>query len=183
MTQFLVVDANDQPVSIGSVIANPLPAGLTAIALTRAQFDGLRDGSLRYEAGQFVIVPPDPQVVVEADLTAKLRARLDQAKAEIVEIVGDPNATPPVVGTIDQANADITAAVAARDAAQAIIDGSGTNAQKNAARQDKRDAQQDLAVARLTKRSEQRDLNALRALNSVTRLLLRADLLDSNEGA
>lgn len=176
---FLLIDSHDQPVSIGSVIANPLPAGLTAIALTRAQFDGLRDGSLRYEVGQFVIVPPDPQVVVEADLTDKLRARLDAAKADIAEIVGDGT----TVGTIDQANADIAAAQAAIAAAQAIIDGSGTNAQKNAARQYKRDAQQDLAVARLTKRSEQRDLNALRALNSVTRLLLRADLLDSNEGA
>lgn len=116
--------------------------------------------------------------VVEWDLTAKLRARLDAAKADIAEIVGDGT----TVGTIDQANADIAAAQAAIAAAQVIIDGTGTNAQKNAARQDKRDAQQDLAIARLTKRSEQRDLNALRALNSVTRLLLRADLLDSNEG-
>lgn len=182
MTQFLVVDANDQPVSIGSVIANPLPAGLTAVSLTRAQFDGLRDGSLRYEAGQFVVVPPDPQVVVEADLNDKLRARLATAKADITEIVGDATAVPPIVGTIDQANADIAAAQAAIAAAQAIIDGTGTNAQKNAARQDRRDAQQDLAIARLTKRSEQRDLNALRTLNSVTRLVLRADLLDSNEG-
>ena len=117
--------------------------------------------------------------VVEWDLNDKLRARLDAAKADILEIVGDGT----TVGTIDQANADIAAAQAAIAAAQAIIDGSGTNAQKNAARQYMRDAQQDLAVARLTKRSEQRDLNALRALNSVTRLLLRADLLDSNEGA
>ena len=115
--------------------------------------------------------------VVEWDLTDKLRARLDAAKADIAEIIGYGT----TVGTIDQANADIAAAQAAIAAAQAIIDGSGTNAQKNAARQYKRDAQQDLAVARLTKRSEQQ--RVLRALNSVTRLLLRADLLDSNEGA
>lgn len=175
---FLVIDSNDQPVSVGTIVADPLPAGLTAITLTRAQFDGLRDGSLRYEAGQFVIVPPDPQVVVESDLTDKLRARLDAAKADIAEIVGDGT----TVGTIDQANADIAAAQAAIAAAQAIIDGTGTNAQKNAARQDKRDAQQDLAIARLTKQHARDSLALNRAVVALTRLVLRADLLDDNAG-
>lgn len=36
MTTYLLHDANGRPVSIGTVIADPLPAGLTAVALTDA---------------------------------------------------------------------------------------------------------------------------------------------------
>ena len=53
-------------VSIGTVIADPLPAGITALPLTDEQGEGLQNGSLKWdEATRTLIATPQPAVTAE----------------------------------------------------------------------------------------------------------------------
>lgn len=53
-------------VSIGTVIADPLPAGITALPLTDEQGEGLQNGSLKWdEATRTLIATPPPAVTAE----------------------------------------------------------------------------------------------------------------------
>ena len=53
-------------VSIGTVIADPLPADLTALPLTDEQGEGLQNGSLKWdEATRTLIATPPPSMVAE----------------------------------------------------------------------------------------------------------------------
>ena len=53
-------------VSIGTVIADPLPAGITALPLTDEQGDGLQNGSLKWDEQTRTLVPtPPPAVTAE----------------------------------------------------------------------------------------------------------------------
>lgn len=82
----LVYDiATGNAVSIGTVVADPLPTGLGVVNLTRSEFDGLRAGTLAWDPATLtlVAVPPDPAVVVEADLNDKLRQHIDANKAAL----------------------------------------------------------------------------------------------------
>jgi len=55
--------ATGQSVSIGTVIADPLPAGITALPLTDAEGEGLQNGSLQWDAAtRSLIVTPPPSV-------------------------------------------------------------------------------------------------------------------------
>jgi len=38
MDRFIILDADGAPVSIGTVLADPLPVGLTAVPLTDAEY-------------------------------------------------------------------------------------------------------------------------------------------------
>jgi len=58
-----------QSVSIGTVIADPLPAGITALPLTDEQGEGLQNGSLIWDAATRTLIPtPPPAVTAEEHL-------------------------------------------------------------------------------------------------------------------
>jgi hypothetical protein len=58
-----------QSVSIGTVIADPLPAGITALPLTDEQGEGLQNGSLIWDAASRTLIPtPPPSVTAEEHL-------------------------------------------------------------------------------------------------------------------
>jgi hypothetical protein len=58
-----------QSVSIGTVIADPLPAGITALPLTDAEGEGLQNGSLIWDAASRTLIPtPPPAVTAEEHL-------------------------------------------------------------------------------------------------------------------
>ena len=58
-------------VSIGTVIADPLPAGLTALPLSDEQGEGLQNGSLKWdEQTRTLIATPPPAVTAEEHLDA-----------------------------------------------------------------------------------------------------------------
>jgi len=58
-----------QSVSIGTVIADPLPADLTALPLTDEQGEGLQNGSLLWDAAsRTLIATPPPAVTAEEHL-------------------------------------------------------------------------------------------------------------------
>ena len=53
-------------VSIGTVIADPLPAGITAIPLSYEQGEGLQNGTLKWDEATRTLVPtPPPAVTAE----------------------------------------------------------------------------------------------------------------------
>jgi hypothetical protein len=55
-----------QSVSIGTVIADPLPEGITALPLTDEQGEGLQNGSLIWDAAtRSLIATPPPSVTAE----------------------------------------------------------------------------------------------------------------------
>jgi hypothetical protein len=54
--------ATGQSVSIGTVIADPLPAGITALPLTDEQGEGLQNGSLIWDAATRSLIPTPPPV-------------------------------------------------------------------------------------------------------------------------
>jgi hypothetical protein len=55
-----------QSVSIGTVIADPLPAGITALPLTDEQGEGLQNGTLIWDAASRTLIPtPPPSVTAE----------------------------------------------------------------------------------------------------------------------
>jgi hypothetical protein len=56
-------------VSIGTVIADPLPSGITALPLTDEQGEGLQNGSLIWDAAsRTLIATPPPAVTAEEHL-------------------------------------------------------------------------------------------------------------------
>ena len=60
-----------QSVSIGTVIADPLPEGITALPLTDEQGEGLQNGSLIWDAATRTLIPtPPPAVTAEEHLDA-----------------------------------------------------------------------------------------------------------------
>jgi hypothetical protein len=60
-----------ESVSIGTVIADPLPAGITALPLTDAEGEGLQNGSLIWDAATRTLIPtPPPSVTAEEHLDA-----------------------------------------------------------------------------------------------------------------
>jgi hypothetical protein len=60
-----------QSVSIGTVIADPLPAGITALPLTDAEGEGLQNGSLIWDAASRTLIPtPPPTQTAEEHLDA-----------------------------------------------------------------------------------------------------------------
>jgi hypothetical protein len=58
-----------QSVSIGTVIADPLPAGITALPLTDAEGEGMQNGTLIWDAASRTLIPtPPPAVTAEEHL-------------------------------------------------------------------------------------------------------------------
>ena len=58
-----------ESVSIGTVIADPLPAGITALPLTDAEGEGMQNGTLIWDAAsRALIATPPPAVTAEEHL-------------------------------------------------------------------------------------------------------------------
>jgi hypothetical protein len=58
-----------ESVSIGTVIANPLPAGITALPITDAEGEGMQNGTLIWDAAsRTLIATPPPAVTAEEHL-------------------------------------------------------------------------------------------------------------------
>ena len=58
-----------ESVSIGTVIADPLPEGITALPLTDEQGEGLQNGALIWDAATRTLIPtPPPAVTAEEHL-------------------------------------------------------------------------------------------------------------------
>jgi hypothetical protein len=56
-----------QSVSIGTVIADPLPEGITALPLTDAEGEGLQNGSLIWDAASRTLIATPPPSMSAAD--------------------------------------------------------------------------------------------------------------------
>jgi len=52
--------ATGESVSIGTIIADPLPAGITALPLTDAEGEGLQNGTLIWDAAARTLIPTPP---------------------------------------------------------------------------------------------------------------------------
>jgi hypothetical protein len=60
-----------QSVSIGTVIADPLPAGITALPLSDAEGEGLQNGTRIWDAASRTLIPtPPPTVTAEEAVSA-----------------------------------------------------------------------------------------------------------------
>lgn len=74
MTWHVVHDADGHAVSIGTVLADPLAGGFTAVALSDSDAARLRDGSGRWDAATLAVVDapgaPDPKEALLAALDA-----------------------------------------------------------------------------------------------------------------
>lgn len=58
--------ATGKSVSIGTVVADPLPAGITALPLNDEQGEGLQNGSLKWDEATRSLVPtPPPTITAE----------------------------------------------------------------------------------------------------------------------
>jgi hypothetical protein len=83
-----------QSVSIGTVIADPLPEGITAQPLTDAEGEGLQNGSLIWDAATRTLIPtPLPSVTaeqwVEQHLTSTQLHALSDLRLSLV-LAGKP---------------------------------------------------------------------------------------------
>jgi hypothetical protein len=56
-----------ESVSIGTVIADPLPEGITALPLTDAEGEGLQNGNLIWDAASRSLIPTPPPAVTAAE--------------------------------------------------------------------------------------------------------------------
>ena len=59
-----------QSVSIGTVIADPLPEGITALPLTDEQGEGLQNGTLIWDAASRTLIPTPPPAVTAEEAVA-----------------------------------------------------------------------------------------------------------------
>lgn len=80
MTVYLIHSTDTgNAVSIGSVIANPLPAGLTAVPLSTDDAQALRAGTVAWDAATRTLIPPpvDPAVANEQTIEGRTQAHID----------------------------------------------------------------------------------------------------------
>jgi len=87
-------DTTGESVSIGTVIADPLPAGITALPLSDEQGEGLQNGSLVWDAASRMLIPtPPPSVTaeqwVEQHLTSTQLHALSDLRLSLV-LAGKP---------------------------------------------------------------------------------------------
>ena len=75
MTTYLLHDSAGEPVSVGTVVADPLPDGLAAVALTDTEAAALSAGASAWDATTRTVAP----VPAPADPRADLIAQVEQA--------------------------------------------------------------------------------------------------------
>jgi hypothetical protein len=83
-----------ESVSIGTVIADPLPEGITALPLTDEQGEGLQNGTLIWDAARRTLIPTPPAAVtaaqwVEQHLTSTQLHALSDLRLSLV-LAGKP---------------------------------------------------------------------------------------------
>jgi hypothetical protein len=83
-----------QSVSIGTVIADPLPSGITALPLTDEQGEGLQNGTLIWDAATRTLIPTPPPAVtaeewVDQHLTSTQLHALSDLRLSLV-LAGKP---------------------------------------------------------------------------------------------
>jgi hypothetical protein len=87
MTTYLIHNADGNAVSVGTVVADPLPAGLTAVALSDTDAAKLNDGTGIWDATTLTVIdrpvaPPRPTVEDRlVALEAEVRTVKDRAAA------------------------------------------------------------------------------------------------------
>lgn len=88
--------SNGQLVSVGTVVANPLPAGLAALALSAGDAQALRDGTGAWDAGALVVLmlPPDPTIANRSAIETNLATDMDAMQALIDATNATINANP-----------------------------------------------------------------------------------------
>lgn len=85
MTTYMIHDSSGEPVSVGTVVADPLPGGLTALALSDIDADKLRSGWRWNPATLAVdIAPPEP----EPDPVEVLQAQVAELTAALQALTG-----------------------------------------------------------------------------------------------
>lgn len=77
MSTYVIHDTDGRAVSVGTKVADPLPAGLTAVQLADADADGLRFGSKQWDQASRTVIdrpvvapPPSPKERLAAAVTA-----------------------------------------------------------------------------------------------------------------
>ena len=68
----LYTTATGQSVSIGTVIADPLPEGITALPLTDEQGEGLQNGTLIWDAASRALIPTPPPTQTAEEFLASV---------------------------------------------------------------------------------------------------------------
>ena len=71
-------DSNGEAVSIGSVVANPLPNGILSKQITDEEGTGITNGTKRWDSGTLTVVDVGPNIPdqIREDLLAKAEAAL-----------------------------------------------------------------------------------------------------------
>lgn len=101
--------SDGQLVSVGTVVASPLPAGLAVQPLSDADADGLADGSRTWDPATRAVVPTpgwvDP-AIAEGNKTA-IETNLEQDQAAMQAIIDTPNVSFTTVAQSQTAMRDI----------------------------------------------------------------------------
>jgi hypothetical protein len=90
--------ATGRLVSVGTVVANPLPAGLTSVALSAADRDGLRDGTRVWDATMRAVVArtPTPEEINKPTI----EALIDSALVDLDTLIAAPAVATVPAGTL-----------------------------------------------------------------------------------
>ena len=95
MTTYLLHDTDGKPVSIGTVVADPLPAGLTAVTLSTEDADKLRTGwqwnpsTLAVDIEPPLDVPDPYEVYAQAIAEAQTMEEVRAAGAALALAIGE----------------------------------------------------------------------------------------------
>jgi hypothetical protein len=86
MSTVLIHDTNGVPVSIGTVVASPLPDGLTAVTLSPEDATKLLGGGWRWNPDTLAVdvAPPEPEV----DPLDALAAQVAELQAALDALIG-----------------------------------------------------------------------------------------------
>ncbi len=80
MTAWLIIAADGALISSGTVIADPLPEGLTAVALSDTEWGGIQDGTMTWDATARTVASVPPPADPRADLIAQVEQATTIAK-------------------------------------------------------------------------------------------------------
>lgn len=92
MTTYMIHN-NGEPVSIGTVIADPLPAGLTAVALSDTDADRLLRLGWQWNPATLAVdielaPTPDPVADLQALLPASTLEETNDLLSQILDLIG-----------------------------------------------------------------------------------------------
>lgn len=97
--------ATGEPVSMGEVLPDPLPAGTSSAVLSDADFLALKRGDKTWDAATRALVP-NPTRVHDGNAEA-IKPLLVQAMARLDQIIGAPQVTQANLATLQQLQAAV----------------------------------------------------------------------------